>query len=395
MRALSMFLVVLALAGCGRPGTRTDEARGPVDAAAPATDFGPRSSAADAPEPRKPQGDVLRFERGLIVDASGFEQPVAAASLFVPYGWRTSGGVVWGRQHLCTNGYNFEWRSISPDGSSGVAVLPQTRWENTSYGAGASTPGCSGAPYTNARGYVEAVAAGLRPGARVVGYRTRPDLLEGVQATRTPMPMGEARTWAEAGEALIAWRENGRDMRGSFAARVSFQAMITDMSGMMQNGPSQMSSLAAFAEPGWFAWAPQETFRPAYFEFIRRSIEPNRAWASAIAGHNTAIARVAQEENAKRARMIAETNDYVARLRQETWEARQDSAERQLREFGEVMKGVETYDDASAPGGRVELDAAYKNAWRLDDGTYVLSNDAGFDPNRDMQIDATRLDPTR
>ena len=45
-----------------------------------------------------------RFDRGVVVDATGFAQPMAAASLLIPHGWRMSGGVLWGQEFLCTNG---------------------------------------------------------------------------------------------------------------------------------------------------------------------------------------------------------------------------------------------------------------------------------------------------
>ena len=52
-----------------------------------------------------PPGTV-RFDRAIIVDAVGFEQPMAASTMFIPHGWQNQAGVLWGREYLCTNGYN-------------------------------------------------------------------------------------------------------------------------------------------------------------------------------------------------------------------------------------------------------------------------------------------------
>jgi hypothetical protein len=76
-------------------------------------------------------------------------------------------------------------------------------------------------------------------------------------------------------------------------------------------------------------------------------------------------------------------------------ESRASSDERRQREFGEVIKGVETYDDAQAPAGQVELSNLYDHAWRLNDGSYVLSNDPGFEPFRDLGLEGKRLDQSR
>ncbi|MGH8240890.1 MAG: hypothetical protein ACREXP_28275 [Steroidobacteraceae bacterium] len=60
-----------------------------------------------------------------------------------------------------------------------------------------------------------------------------------------------------------------------------------------------------------------------------------------------------------------------------------------------MIKGVQTYDDANAAGGRVELSNLYDHAWRLNDGSYVLSNDASFEPYRDLGMEGQQLAPTQ
>jgi hypothetical protein len=232
-------------------------------------------------------------------------------------------------------------------------------------------------------------------GARLLDYRDRPDLLReiGFQPSRTPMPAGEIRRWAEAGEVLFAFSHNGRDMRGAMAAVVQFDHTISDYTQMMGNVPGARSEfISAFAHPGWMATAPNGQFNFAFFEALRRSIRPNPQWSRAIAGHDAAIGQVALEESRKRSQMIAETNDHIARLRQETWDLQQESADRRAREFGELMKGVETYRDESGPGGQTELSANYSHAWRLEDGTYVLTDDAAFDPWRDLNLEGEKLE---
>jgi len=54
-----------------------------------------------------------------------------------------------------------------------------------------------------------------------------------------------------------------------------------------------------------------------------------------------------------------------------------------------------TYNDPNAPGGQVELSNLYNHAWRLNDGSYVLSDDAAFEPFRDIGVDGKRLEKTQ
>lgn len=343
----------------------------------------------------RPRGNLLRLQPGIIVDATGFAQPMAAASIFIPHGWKTEGGVYWARDFMCTNGYNFLWSATAPDGAMSIGIAPQTAWEMNSMGAAPTRPGCQIQQIQSARQYLETQVRSFIRDARILDYRDRPDLLReiGFQPSRTPMPAGEIRKWAEGGEILFAFNQNGRDMRGSMAAVVQFDHNISDYSQLAGGAPgSRTEFLSAYAHPGWVATAPNGQFNFSFFEALRKSIKTNPQWARAIAGHNTRIAQVALQESRKRAAAVQETNDYIAKLRQETWNAQQESADRRAREFGEVIRGVETYKDEWGPGGQRELSGYYNHAWRLNDGTYVMTDDANFDPWRDLQLQGTKLE---
>jgi hypothetical protein len=204
------------------------------------------------------------------------------------------------------------------------------------------------------------------------------------------MPAGDLRTWVEAGELLVAFTEHGRDMRGTIAA-----VAIFSLTRANYGTGSTMEGLTAYTFPGYAVAVPNGQLDIGYFEAIRRSIKTNPQWEQRIGNHNAAIGRVAIEESRKRANIIARTNDEIARIRQETWNAQQESSDRRAREFGEAIRGVETYNDTDAPGGTVELSHLYDHAWRLNDGSYVLTNDVNFDPWRDLQVEGRRLEPTR
>lgn len=341
------------------------------------------------------RGNAVRLQPGVIVDATGFAQPMAAATIFIPHGWKIDGGVFWARDFMCTNGYNFIWSAYAPDQSMSIGIAPQTAWEMNSAGAAPTRPGCQIQQMQSARQYLEAQVSRSIQGARILDYRDRPDLVKeaGLQVSQTPMPAGELRRWGEAGEIFFAFNQNGRDMRGSMAAAVQFDYMVSDYSQMTGGMPgSRNEFLSAFAYPGWVATAPNGQFNFAFFEALRRSIKPNPQWARAIAGHNAAIGQVAIEESRKRSRMITETNDYISKLRQDTWNAQQESADRRAREFGEVLRGVETYKDEWGPGGQRELSGHYNHAWRLNDGSYVMTDDPSFDPWRDLQLEGKKLE---
>jgi hypothetical protein len=51
--------------------------------------------------------------------------------------------------------------------------------------------------------------------------------------------------------------------------------------------------------------------------------------------------------------MIAQSNEEIARIRSEAWNAYQVSADRRARDFSEALRGVQTYRDADSAGGTV------------------------------------------
>ena len=62
---------------------------------------------------------------------------------------------------------------------------------------------------------------------RILDYRKRLDLEQQLAKfnASTPMPLGQSRTWVDAGEILFAYNDRGRDMRGAVAASVVFSLM--------------------------------------------------------------------------------------------------------------------------------------------------------------------------
>jgi hypothetical protein len=272
-------------------------------------------------------------------------------------------------------------------------MLPQDRWETNNFGAPPSSPGCRSMPVSSLPQYLQQAVSRTFRGGRVLEFHPRPDLMAqlAMYNQRTPMPMGESRTWVESGEALIAFSQDGHDMRGLVVASAVFSLMRNSAMG---NGRT-MDTLSGSVFPGFVATAPNGQLNLQMAEAIRQSIVPNPGWQQAIAGHNQRIAQGAAVEVAKRAKIIAETNDYISLIRKETHEANSRSQDRISHERGNVMRGEETYNDPSAAGGQVQLSNLYNNAWKLNDGTYVLSDDAGFDPWKDLHLEGKRLERAR
>lgn len=337
--------------------------------------------------------NTYRLQRTAIMDEKGGAQPVPASFGLIPAGWTAQGGVQWGQQWSCTNGYNFAWAATSPDGTEAVGVMPMARWEANNYGAPATGINCPTARHGSAREYMESVLKSSPNPARALDYRPRPDLVRAFASTTGtfPTPMGQVKVWADAGDLLFAYQDKGRDMRGVMTFTVVF-ALFNNPNVI----PGQvMQVLSGFAYPGFVATAPNGRLDMTRAEVIRQSFIPNPAWVAAVTQHNANIAAGARAEIEKRGRILAEANDYISALRSQVAENRAASEARISQARGDGMRDVQRYTDGAAPGGQVELSAFYDNAWRLKDGTYVLTTSPGFDLWRDLGLEGQKLEPAR
>jgi len=346
--------------------------------------------AADAQSGFGPQPGTMHAKRVEVMDNSGFDRPLPAFSMLIPAHWQTEGGVVWTPNAPCAGlGFRIRFHAHSPDRTYGVGVMPQSQWSQNSMGY-PDRSGCPQAEITSARQLIEAQLAALPVPARVVDFRERPDLRKGMAAIeQNQSSYGMTyRTRVEAGEALVAWQENGVEMRGSVAVVATLWEVSMEGSwGMPGYRATGGSSL-----PGYFAYAPAGALDLTVTEAIRKSIRPAPDWSRRIAQHAAVIARQNRDGARRRHQITMQTNAEINQMISEGWAEREAIRDRGQRESIEAIRGVETYHDPYH-GGTVELDHSYEHAWQLDDGTYVLTDDNFFEPFRELGRSGQRLTP--
>ena len=344
-----------------------------------------------------PKGAV-RVKRVKIMDEHGFEKPMVATTLMIPADWSYEGGIVWGGQGApCGVNYNVTFEAKSPDGKSGVAIIPQETWYWSSMGA--NQQNCAYIKITSVQEYLQNIIVRARPGARILDFRRRPDIeKEYAQINQQSDMYGlHSRSWIESGEALIGYQEDGVDMRETIVSAVMLFQYVSDS----MNGVPGFQNINGASLPGFAMRAPNGQLDFTLAEAIRKSPVNNPAWDAKIAQFNANIARINAKGARDRAqtaadtsRMIAKTGDEIREMQMDSWKRQQDSSDYIQRESSEALRGVETYNDPYY-GGTVELDNTYNDAWQLDDGSYVLSNDALFDPNVDLGVNAQKLEVTK
>lgn len=85
-------------------------------------------------------------------------------------------------------------------------------------------------------------------------------------------------------------------------------------------------------------------------------------------------------------RRIAQNNAEISQMFAESYRQRSESQDRIHRSFTEYIRGVETYRNPFE-NRSVQLPSGYSNVWVNRSGEYILSNQAGFNPNAGSNIE--------
>ena len=324
---------------------------------------------------------ALHVKQVQAMDTTGFGRPLTAFSMLVPTHWKTQGGIVWAPNNRCNrSGYFFAFGAGNEAETEGVAILPQITWT--------TQPGtaCPQLQVGGARDLLTIYAQQLAEGAQVVDYRPRPDLMKDLQALAYRNDYGGmvSEQAVDAGEVLIAYQENGRDMRGTLSAAVIMWRIATPaqygFAGQDIRGGVSLPAFGAFAEAGRLDLHVAET--------IRKSIVPGPEWSQEIARHHAVMNRQNQQHANRMSQITSQANSEISDIIHKGYQTRSAIQDRGHRETIEAIRGVETYNDP-VNGGTVQLDNTYDHAFQLDDGSFVLTNDNFYQPFNGHRLSVT------
>lgn len=391
MKKLGLAIIAATvLAGCSKESAASAPADAETVGAAPAT----RASVAVART--LPQG-VHHVQKVSIPDPSGFGQPMIAASALIPVGWTSQGGVVWGPHGQCGADFAYSWTAQGPEGSA-FSIIPVKHWTGvrTKYPSDAREA-CPPAFWASAREYLEAMAQQMHPGARTLDWRPRPDEAKPIQDVLDQFPPinnqnMQVRWRAEAGELLIAYNDNGRDMRAILSAAISFNDMR--MSDVINPGDIAMETITGIPEGLAVVRAPDGRLDFGLRKRVLTSVRTTPEW-----GRN--IAAYVAKRNADRDKAFVDGMNAGHAARMDAlaaasavingnYQDRELTNDRMRRENIEAIRGVETYHDPLY-GGPVQLDATYDHAWRVSNSdSYILTDNPNFNPGQ-HNIEAQEL----
>ena len=328
------------------------------------------------------------FQRTAIPDNTGFARPMAAFTVDIPAGWQARGEVSWGAGAACDAAFpTIKWQARSPDGSSVLEILP--RWASQVPSAmGPALRGCPVMAIASVRALLEHLATQRHPGAQLLDYRERPDLLDRVvvpEAMNIPNGGSQNRNWAEAGEVLVGWNENGRSMRETIS--VSGVMMQTQVD-MPMTGP--VRSLVLVTGTPLALSAPNGQLDFTLLTHMRGSLQETPDWSAQMHKHTMAMMGISAKGSRDRGQIAIDTIKTVSAIHNQTWETTQTSQDGSYDRTIDGIRGVQPYADPNRDGP-VDLDNTYDHAWRLQDGSYYQTNDPNFNPYLELGVEGEEL----
>lgn len=328
-----------------------------------------------------------------ITDASGHPQAMTAATVEVPVGWRPEGGVVWNPGANCVgNKLRFDWRAISPDGRLSFEVLPGYSWQVQ--GTTMQTNPCPTRPMRSAQDFLAAVVREMRPGARVLQVRDRPDIVVArIQPNQQVHPQQRLRV--ESAQMLIAYHMNGTEYREVLGTTVDF----TELQGNIIGGAHMV--FAHRAPDGSLDFElcerMERSFRyePAWGErtlaILRDSVQ---RFASAqrneiAAWHAREMARINAQGAADRAAIRANTAREVAAIHAQTHAGTMATNDNIHRRTLESIGEYNTFRDVNGGTVRTSIHGGAR-VLRGANGSLFSTDDPYFNPAGSRELQRVR-----
>lgn len=393
---VSVYILPVAsaiLAGCAAPTTNNaTEDAGVV----------PTAQGEGTPVHRYEEGkDYVVLERFRVMDPTGFAHPMEAYSILVPEGWTSQGGITWQVGVPCMiEAIRNRVSVTSPDGRMALEIYPTQQWEwwddqlmLQTMQQQQQNPLARRCPIMeplDAASFLRGPMA-REMGAEVVSVDPEEEMnaLLRKQAQQVNMQYQQNKLPMEnrpsAATAIVRFPDGS-----SGVALCSVGMTVTNMPNMLSGGTYAGYTCVTDQKVAVRCPKGKEEEARKLLSGVLASVRVNPEWARGVQQMFSNVAAVEQRETMKRAQIQREAMNYTADLQQRTWESGQESRDRIAEGWGQSLRGVETWTDAS--GGSVELNAGYQGAWSRPDGTYILSNDPLFDPNVVLHEDWKRLE---
>lgn len=317
------------------------------------------------------QSGPMKFTR-LSVHDPGINN-IEAVSFLIPAGWKTEGGIQWYPNYSVLASLNM--RITDPQTGAAIEFLPHQNFTWLNQMAVPMAPGTNylgnilwqpigDIPTFIQTFYVPNVLSHLR-GARPVGGEELPKVAaeiakqyggaSTVKSARVRYEYQNAgQPWAEDVYITLVYTPWQLGTLWGIQSAYAFRAPRDQLDRMTPMMSTTISTLRL--TPDWYSG----------FMYVQKLFTDrmNQGIANAKALSDT----------------ITRNSEEIRKMYADSYRQRQESEDRISQSYSEYIRGVETYKNPYEDHP-VQLPSGYNDAWVNSRGEYMLSNQAGFDPN--------------
>ena len=366
-----------------------------VEQPQPVQQSAPRTEPAPSPAGGDPQGHSYRLKMAKVTDAQGFERPMTSVTMLIPVDWQSQGSTTWNVKDRC-NGIRTTFRAAGPDGR-GYEIFPAFNWiwaddprplqQTFAQQAQMGTHSCDVMPIMGAQEYLRRNLAKVRPNAQLVGFEPAPKLMEDLaqQARQTEQSARQYNLTQsvkyDAIKARVKYTVDGKPVEEWVLAATVITGTLSPSLNIQTMQQTKAWTYNCVAYMG-AQRAPQGQLDASlkFFELIGSTYRTNPEWQAKVSGNALALQQIELKGVRDRSAIVAKSADDTRIAQRQIYENQSRSEDRTSTQFSQYQRGVETYRNPST-GDTIDLDNNYGHAWVNNKGEYLLSDQAGFDPN--------------
>jgi hypothetical protein len=333
------------------------------------------------------QGQTLVLEKQTIHDAAAVNRD--ALTFLKPQGWKVQGGVKW--YPNTTHQACLEVQVSNPKGIEQIETLP---WSYGTWITNTVFPMQVGSnymgnvvmqPIEDPREVVRTLTIpSFRPNARIVGAQDMPEVAKGLSTS-----MG---CRVRSSRVRLEYTLNSEAVEEDIYVSI----YVTSCNLGLNNSVSYLWG------PAWTPFALRarkgelDAKTPMLLAIVN-SAQFNPQWFAEYSGVCQLFQlRMAKDiDNARRlSETITRNSNEIFQMYSDSYWKRQASQDQLAQNFSDTIRGINRYQ-SPLEKYPVQLPSGYQSAWAGSDGTYVLSNDAGYDPNVGSTTNWTLMNTAR
>ena len=334
----------------------------------------------------------LAFKKHVVIDREGFGYE--ALRLLVPKGWHFKGGVLWNYNKFPAEA-STAFTISSPDGSSVLEQFPHMTlfWSQDSHmqsyysQVGIETVQPMGPAEFLKNFFIPRFRSNIS-GLKIVGSQSLPELAKQTRdlAQFQMRVFGQISPFqfqfeirADAGRLKMEYFQGGgkKIVEDATVAITYMIANLPTMYGGYVTGITWIPIVSAFKAP-----AKEINTKVRIFKIITDSRKDNPVWAENCIKLSASVTRdkIRQQRAVfNRMQQISKTQSEIGDMIMDSYKKRNDAYDRIFDNYSQAIRGVDSYKDP-INDWKIDLPTGYDNAW-TNGSDYIVSDDAGFDPN--------------